>query len=157
LVPLLGANELPARPMMQLFAKEAAAGMGARLHGFSGAPCLVDGRAVGVLRSTLIEETYDARLQRLLFTQAGTVYATPAASVVAWQADRRKRLLPRSWAPLEIVEKDFIVLLSQQEPGSQADPKSPNDAMPQLALRDVVHQAYRRLKTSVSEPHYLSA
>jgi len=157
IVPLRGANELPARPMMQLFAKEAAAGMGARLHGFSGAPCLVDGNAVGVLRSTLIEEMYDARLQRLLFTQAGTVYATPAASIVAWQADRRKRLLPRSWAPPEIIEKDFIVMLSQQEPGSQADATSPTDKAPQLALRDVVDQAYRRLKTSVSEPYYLSA
>jgi trypsin-like peptidase len=47
---------------MQLFCQEAAAGMGARLYGLSGAPCLVGGKAVGVLRRTLIEEMQDGQL-----------------------------------------------------------------------------------------------
>ena len=54
--PLAGFAVLPQHPALQLFCKEAAAGMGARMHGFSGAPCLVDGKAVGILRSTLVED-----------------------------------------------------------------------------------------------------
>jgi len=154
--PLPGFAELPLHPVLQLFSEEAGAGMGARMHGFSGAPCLVDGKAVGVLRSTLIEEIVDGQSQRLLFTQAGTLYATPARSVVEWQADRHKAILPGSWAPPGIVTRDFIVLLSQQEPGPAQQARKPK----KVALRDVAQVAYRNTKDSglgLSQPYFLDA
>ena len=152
--PLAGFAELPQHPALQLFCKEAAAGMGARMHGFSGAPCLVDGKAVGILRSTLVEDMVDGQFQRLLFTQAGTVYATPVRSVVEWQADRRKSILPGSWALPEIMTRDFVVLLSQREP----DPTGEADKPQQVALRGVAWQAYRNVKDrSLSEPYFLAA
>jgi Trypsin-like peptidase domain len=155
--PLVSTKELPGQPVLQLFGAEAAAGMGARLHGFSGAPCLVDGKAVGILRSTLIEEIYDGQLQRLLFTQAGTVYATPAANILEWLANQGQLRLPGSWAPPQIVAKDFVVLLSQIEAAVELDAEAERSAeKPQfLALRDVARQAYRRLKGSnLSEPFF---
>jgi len=152
--PLAATGELPMQPVLQLFGKEASAGMGARLHGFSGAPCLIDGKAVGILRSTLIEEIIDGRQQRLLFTQAGTIYATPAQSIVDWQADRRMAILPGSWAPPAVVAQDFVVLLSQREPNDAPKAGKPQ----QVPLRAVALQAYRNLKDrGLREPYFLNA
>lgn len=55
---------------LQLFSEEAAAGRGAPVRGLSGAPVIVDGRLVGVLRFALMKEGE---------TVAGTLYACPAA------------------------------------------------------------------------------
>lgn len=152
--PLPGSTELPQHTTLQLFGQEAGAGMGARMHGFSGAPCLVDGKAVGILRSTLIEETVDGMRRPVLFTQAGTIFATPARSVMEFQADRRKAILPGSWTPPDIIMQDFVVLLSQSEP----DPTKPEAAAQQVALRGVARQTYRNVKDrGLSEPYFLIA
>ena len=59
---------------LQLYSAEAAAGQGAPVAGLSGAPCIVDGAVVGVLRSALIWDRMSV---------AGTLFATPAATIVA--------------------------------------------------------------------------
>lgn len=147
-------NELPPHPLLQLYCEEAAAGQGARMHGFSGAPCLINGKAVGILRSTLTEEIIDGQYKRLVFTQAGTVHATPTSSIVEWQSDRRKTTLIGSWAPPAIVTRDFVVLLSQREP----DPAGEADKRQQVALRGVARQAYRNIKDrGLGEPYFLAA
>ena len=152
--PPAGSTGLPPHPMLQLFGQEASAGMGARMHGFSGAPCLVDGKAVGILRSTLIEEMVDGQSQRLLFTQAGTVYATPAHDIVDWQADHRNARLPGTWAPPKITTWDFVVLLSQREP----DPTDAARTSQQVTLRAVARRAYDRVKNlGLNEPYFLEA
>jgi hypothetical protein len=157
-------TELPQLPVLQLYCEEAAAGTGARMHGFSGAPCLVDGKAVGILRSTLIETIVDGQSQRLLFTQAGTMYATPASSLVEWQANLRKATLIGSWAPPGIVTGDFVVLLSQRERdltkkvGTSPPDLSTKAVTPQVALRAVVEQAYRNVDDrGLGEPYFLTA
>jgi hypothetical protein len=151
-----GSGEVPFTEVRQLYCREAAAGLGAPLHGFSGAPCLVDGAAVGILRSTLNEELYDGQLQRLLFTQAGTVYASPASSVVEWQADRAQAKLLDSWAPKAIVTSQFIVILSQSEPSAAAS----GEQKSRVALRNVAKQAARDpelQKSKLGEPHFVHA
>ena len=153
LLPMAAAGELPAHPVLQLFGEEAAAGMGAPMHGFSGAPCLVDGKAVGILRSTLIEEVHDGQLRRLLFTQAGTLYATPARSLVDWQGDRHTATLSGTWAPPSVVTQDFIVLLSDREPRDG----QPTDRAA-ISLRNVAKEAFDRLpKSGLSAPYFLWA
>lgn len=152
--PLQESDELPKHPLIQLYGKQAAAGMGARMNGFSGAPCLVNDKAVGILRSTLKEEFINGRQQRLLFTQAGTLYATPARSVFEFQAKRRKAILPGSWAPPGIIMQDFVVVLSQCEPDSTGEATSAQ----QVALRGVAWQAYRNVKDrGLGEPYFLAA
>ena len=101
--------------VIELFCDDAAAGAGARLHGFSGAPCISNDAAVGILRSTLIETLPDGRLRPQLFTQAGTVFACPSQAIIGWQAAKRVAVLPESWSPPEIVLKDFVVFLSKSE------------------------------------------
>jgi tetratricopeptide (TPR) repeat protein len=151
--PLGGAGALRGASVLQLFGEEPAAGLGAPLHGFSGAPCLVDGKAVGILRSTLIQEDVDGQQQMRLFTQAGTVHATPARNVVEWQSDRRRALLTGTWAPPEVVTQEFLVLLSAREAALDGE-----DGVAHLALRDVVRQAHRRLRASeLGEPFFLAA
>ncbi len=99
---------------------EDVSGLGARMHGSSGAPCLVRGEVVGLLRSTLIETLVDADGRVQIFTQAGAVYACPAAAIVDWQANRGRAILPGSWAPAAIATRDFIVFLSEAENGPDA-------------------------------------
>ena len=64
--------ELDGVPVHQLFSKQAAAGDGAPVKGFSGAPVLVQDHIVGVLRFALMKDNR---------TIAGTLYACPTASV----------------------------------------------------------------------------
>ena len=152
--PLASFAGLPRHPTLQLYCTEAAAGTGARMHGFSGAPCLVDGKAVGVLRSTLIEEMVDGQSRQLLFTQAGTMYATPVCSILELQIARREAALPGNWAPPEILLRDFIVLLSQREP----NPTGAADAPRQVTLRGVATEAHRNLaRRGLSKPYFLVA
>jgi len=100
---------------IELFCDEGAAGHGARLHGFSGAPCIVDGQAAGVLRATLVEESVDGRRERKLFTQAGTVYACPTKAIMDFQIAKGMFRLSGTWRPPEIVQQEFLVLLSSSE------------------------------------------
>lgn len=65
-------GELEAVTALQLFSKEAAAGAGAKVSGLSGAPVVVDDWLVGHLRFALMQEGR---------TEAGTIYACPAAAV----------------------------------------------------------------------------
>lgn len=139
---------------MQLFSREAAAGMGTRLHGFSGAPCLVDGKAVGILRSTLVDELVDGEQQRHLFTQLGTAFATPCTEIVQRLAARRIQLLAGAWAPPAVAMTDFLVLLSSREPMDHDAPRKP----PHLALRKVVETAMRGLDSpTLGRPYFLRA
>jgi len=55
---------------MQLFSDQAAAGQGAPVSGLSGAPCIVGGQVVGLMRSALMTEYGEA--------VAGTLYACPS-------------------------------------------------------------------------------
>lgn len=156
--PLPDYTDLFPRPVLQLYAKEAASGKGGRMHGFSGSPCLVDGVAVGILRSMIACEEIDGARERRLYAEAGTLYATPAQSVVEFQRKLGKSVLPGSWAPPQ-VEKikdlgDLVVLLSQREP----NPVQQDDEGQQLKLREVVREAYLRLQhQGLSEPVFLAA
>ncbi|MBN1210865.1 MAG: trypsin-like peptidase domain-containing protein [Myxococcaceae bacterium] len=69
-------------PAIQLFSDEAAAGDGAPVAGLSGAPCLVEGAVVGVIRSSLLRQGG--------LNVAGTVYACPTRFVL----DKANGLLP---------------------------------------------------------------
>lgn len=101
--------------VIELFSEDAAAGQGVRLHGFSGAPCIVDGRVVGVLRATLIEEVVDGKRERKLVTQAGTLYACPGKAIIDFQIAKGIAALPGTWAPPETIQHDFLVILSSSE------------------------------------------
>ncbi|MEM9557491.1 MAG: serine protease [Acidobacteriota bacterium] len=70
-------------PAYQLFADEAAAGGGAPMAGLSGAPVLVDGVVVGLIRYGLADTERN--------TRAGTLFACPMASILEQCND----LLPR--------------------------------------------------------------
>jgi tetratricopeptide (TPR) repeat protein len=132
---------------IELFCADAAAGAGARLHGASGAPCLVDGAAVGLLRSTLVETLLDGEGRPQVFTQAGAVYACPATAIVEWQADRARPILPETWAPSQVVTSDFIVFLSQAEEDSTA-----------YGLRPTVERVFELVgETGLSAPSFESA
>lgn len=74
--------ELDGAPAFQLFSEEAAAGNGAPAKGLSGAPVLIDGAVVGLLRFALM----DAQRQ----TVAGTLYACPMMPII----ERADTLLP---------------------------------------------------------------
>ena len=129
---------------IELSCEEAKAGLGARLHGSSGAPCLVGDEAIGLLRSTLTETLVDGEGRRQVFTQAGAVYACPAAAVVAWQANKARSILEDTWAPARIAVSDFIVFLSQAEHDPKANP-----------LKSVVKQAFKRIRdTDLSPPEF---
>ena len=60
--------------VIQLFCQEAAAGKGAPLPGLSGAPVIIDGVVVGLLRFALMEDDHR--------TKGGTVFAVPIADIV---------------------------------------------------------------------------
>jgi hypothetical protein len=73
-----GAN-LDGIPAYQLFSRQAAAGNGSPAKGLSGAPVIIDGAVVGLLRFALMDQ------QRQ--TVAGTLYACPLASVIQQVGD----------------------------------------------------------------------
>ncbi len=132
---------------IELFCEDAAAGAGARLHGASGAPCLVDGEAVGLLRSTLTETLLDGEGRPQVFTQAGAVYASPATAIIEWQADRARPILPGTWAPSQVATSDFIVFLSQAEQNPDA-----------YRLRSTIERAFELIgETGLSAPRFESA
>jgi tetratricopeptide (TPR) repeat protein len=110
---------------IELFCRDVA-GLGARMHGASGAPCLVDGEVVGLLRSTLIEKLVDGSGRVQIFTAASTVYACPANAIVDWQASRGRAILPGTWAPARITTQDFIVFLSEAETAPEGYTLRPN-------------------------------
>lgn len=66
---------------IQLFSKQAAAGTGEPVKGLSGAPVIVEGALVGVLRVSLMKDQQNV---------AGTLYATPIGPI----ADRCGAVLP---------------------------------------------------------------
>ncbi len=68
---------------IQLFSEQAAAGGGAPVAGLSGAPVMVDGRVVGLVRATLKDALGDDRRNL-----AGTLYACPVDTVAALAGDR---------------------------------------------------------------------
>jgi len=59
-------------PAHQLYCPQAAAGSGGRVKGMSGAPVVIDGRLVGVMRFALMEQDR---------TEMGTLYACPVKAV----------------------------------------------------------------------------
>jgi tetratricopeptide (TPR) repeat protein len=131
---------------IELFCRDVA-GLGARMHGASGAPCLVDGEVVGLLRSTLIEKLIDGEGRVQIFTSAGTVYACPTAEIIDWQASRGRAILPGTWAPASITTNDFIVFLSEAENAPDAYTLQPN-----------VERAFKLVNSSgLSAPEFHSA
>ena len=71
-------GELEGTRAHQLYCPQAAGGGGGRVKGMSGAPLVVDGKLVGVMRFALMEQDR---------TEMGTLYACPAAAVSAkWPA-----------------------------------------------------------------------
>lgn len=73
------AGEIQGVLATQLFSKQAAAGNGSPVRGLSGAPVVVDGAAVGVLRYSLMKEGLNV---------AGTLYSCPVSSIVERAAKR---------------------------------------------------------------------
>jgi tetratricopeptide (TPR) repeat protein len=128
--------------VIELFCEEST-GRGAPLHGLSGAPCLVNGAAVGILRATLVEETIDGRRERKFFTQAGTVYACPSKAIIDFQIANRVPRLPDRWLP-EIFTKDFIVFLSSSEGKYKK-------------LEAVAERAHDKLKKWIGKPYCVTA
>lgn len=72
----------------------------------------MDGKALGILRATLVEEVVDGARRRLLHTVAGKVWASPARSGVNWQTGKR---LPGGWSPDDRERTDFLLFLSSSE------------------------------------------
>ncbi len=68
---------------LQLFAAQAAAGSGAPVAGLSGAPVVVEGRVVGLVRANLKDALGDDRRNL-----AGTIYACPVDTIAALAGDR---------------------------------------------------------------------
>jgi hypothetical protein len=127
---------------IQLYCEEAAAGLGAPLHGFSGAPCLIEGRVAGLLRSTLVQELTDGRRLSHIFTKGGTVFACPASAVVAHQTARGMSRLVGSWRPPDIIGQDFVVFLSSCEGRFKK-------------LEPVAVMAHKKLDGAVGPPHFV--
>ena len=122
---------------IQLSSELAAPGKGAPLDGLSGAPCLVDGKAVGVLVVTLQDWKGES-------TVAATVYATPAEPIRTAQEAASKSVLLGSWASAGIATRDFVVFLSAaggQEAGS-------------LNLEAIVRSVSREYGGSYGEPYF---
>ncbi len=65
---------------IQLYSEEAAAGQGAPVQGYSGAPVLVQGAVVGLLRAALMDD--------LAQTVAGTLYACPISLIAPGSGGR---------------------------------------------------------------------
>jgi hypothetical protein len=61
----------------QLYSENAAAAFGDPLNGLSGAPCIIDGAAVGIIRSNLVDPTQPEERAHIA---AGILYACPLAT-----------------------------------------------------------------------------
>ncbi|HVR10670.1 MAG TPA: serine protease [Thermoanaerobaculia bacterium] len=91
---------------IQLYSEEAAAASGLPVRGLSGAPVLVEGNVVGLLRYSLLQPAADGEERR---AQAGTLYATPierlrdpGGGLFRWEdSDRLPPLDPRERLPEE--------------------------------------------------------
>ncbi|MBI3373153.1 MAG: trypsin-like peptidase domain-containing protein [Betaproteobacteria bacterium] len=81
------AGEIQGVVAMQLFSKQAAAGNGSPVRGLSGAPVIVDGAAVGVLRYSLMKDGLNV---------AGTLYSCPVGPIVE-RASKRLPLPDPCW------------------------------------------------------------
>lgn len=134
------AKNLAGVKALQLFCDEAAAGLGARLHGFSGAPCLVDGKVAGLLRSTLTEEVIDGKRVTNIFTKAGTVFACRACAIVEFQIANGRSRLTGAWAAPDITGRHFVVLLSSSEGRYRK-------------LEGVARKAQEKLTQVIERPH----
>lgn len=130
-------------PAIQLECKQVL-GQGAPLHGLSGAPCLIDGKVAGILRATLTEVTFDGKGVRRLYTQAGTIYATPSNAVMGFRPASRGAALPDAWRTPGAAAKDFLVVLSSAE-----------DAHPveEASLQSVARTAQETLRDLIDLPH----
>lgn len=105
---------------LQLFSDQAAAGLGASMSGFSGSPCMVGDKAVGILRSALQSSVLDGRGAAQAVTVAGTSYACPAAVVVdRWVSDTNQVPLPGAWTARQTSSDFAVVLTGQQRPLEQ--------------------------------------
>lgn len=123
-------------------------GKGVPLYGLSGAPCMQDGKAVGILRSVLQAEVLDGQSRPKLVTEAGVVYACPSASIIEWQEHHQRAILPETWAPDKIAASNFIIYLSAAESDVEGKGK----------LRGVVNAARKYFeKLDLGPPNFESA
>lgn len=120
---------------LQLFCEEAAAGQGMREHGFSGAPCLVDGKAVGILRTAMLSTALDGRGQATMVTVGGTGYACHVARVIGRVGASAALPLPGGWSARR-AESDFVVITSSFE------------ALPGRKLATIADSAYRSISAA---------
>lgn len=72
--------------VLQLFSAEAAAGDGMPVAGISGAPVVIDGRVIGLMRSGLCNQERPSDISR---SEAGTLFACPIEVVVRALASKR--------------------------------------------------------------------
>ena len=109
---------LAASGLIQLYSEELAAGKGGDPGGLSGAPCVVDGVAVGILVSALTDDdwTEEMLVQR---TALGTLYACPIEQVL----DAAAAMLPAELAD-NISIPDPYMGLPRPDP-AEALPASP--------------------------------
>ena len=122
-----------------LYAEQSAAGLGAPMHGFSGAPCIVGGRAVGVLRSVLSGSALDGRGGAQPITVAGTGYACPAWVIASADSGHGALpALPGGWSRAQR-SSDFVVVLSGTQPPAHERllqvARQARDRVPRLALQ----------------------
>jgi len=130
-------------PAIQLECKQVL-GQGAPLHGLSGAPCLIDGKVAGILRATLTEVTFDGKGVRRLYTQAGTIYATPSTAVMGFRPAGRGAALPDAWRTPGAGAKDFLVFLSSAEDDHRVE---------EASLQSVAKTAQETLRDLIDLPH----
>ena len=122
---------------IQLWCKQAASGTGAPLHGFSGAPCLVGGKAVGLLRSSLTTSALDGQGRPQVLTQGGTAFACPAEAVVARRSPSDQIAIPGGWS-LPPATSDFVIITSTSERSAKQKlavvAANANEKIPELNL-----------------------
>jgi hypothetical protein len=137
--------EEPELPAIQLFCDDAAAGAGAPLAGLSGSPCMVDDRAVGILRSTAVSSALDGLGRTRVVTEAGLVWACPAAELAKTPLPADLGALPAGWFPQQRAG-DFVVVRSRA------------DQLAELQLLWVAREAHKKLRDAqLHEPLPLEA
>lgn len=109
IVPDLAPDGITKTKALQLFCEEAGAGQGMREHGLSGAPCLVDGKAAGILRTAMFHTALDGSGRTVVVTVGATGHACHAARVIARTGASAEIPLPGRWSALR-VESDFVVV-----------------------------------------------
>jgi hypothetical protein len=96
---------------VQLYCVEAAAGQGAPMNGYSGGPCMVGDKAVGILRSTLRTSSLGGDGGAQDNTNAGTCFACPAQVVVDGLTALDLPVLPGGWSdPRD--DSGFVLVLT---------------------------------------------